>query len=161
MRKVINKITGELGQLHESSIRGDEILVFPDTPGSPNAIAVYDSLDKLAAEWEDYEEPKGFWMINTLGVVEYTHDLPESEVEMMKEIGNHFETEEEAKKAVEKLKAWKRLKDKGLRLMYVPEDYETGRPRIDCEFGKNYIEHTKIMNGETRTDLELLFGDEE
>lgn len=31
------------------------------------------------------------------------------------EIGNCFQTEEEAKKAVEKLKAWKRLKDSGLK----------------------------------------------
>ena len=31
-----------------------------------------------------------------------------------KSIGNYFETKEEAEKAVEKLKAWKRLKDKGV-----------------------------------------------
>ena len=31
-----------------------------------------------------------------------------------KQIGNYFETEEEAEQAVEKLKAWKRLKDNGI-----------------------------------------------
>ena len=69
--------------------------------------------------FEDYEEPKSFWTINT------TFDCAEPIVSVIeiseryyndkdaKSIGNYFETKEEAEKAVEKLKAWKRLKDKG------------------------------------------------
>ena len=77
---------------------------------------IYYSLAELNAEWEDYhEEPKGCWIINIFGVVEYTHFRNEAEAELLKEIGNYFETKEEAEKAVEKLKAWKRLKDKGFR----------------------------------------------
>ena len=60
---------------------------------------------------ENYEESNDFWMINILGVVEHTHGLPKNEVEMMKEIGNHFETKEEAEQARNKLKALQRLRD--------------------------------------------------
>lgn len=94
--KLRNKKTGEITEANDWNIISD-----------------YNSLAELNAEWEDYEEPKGFWMINVLGIVEYVHDLTEAEVKMMEEIGNYFETEEEAEKAAEKLKAWKRLKDKG------------------------------------------------
>lgn len=75
----------------------------------------YDSLAELNEEWEDYNEPKEYWFINASGGVEaiaLEDDDPE-DTEGSKEIGNYFETREEAEKAVEKLKAWKRLKDNG------------------------------------------------
>ena len=77
----------------------------------------YNSLAELNAEWEDApEEPKGYWFINASGGVDFIaleDDTPEG-IDGSKQIGNYFETKEEAEKAVEKLKAWKRLKDKGI-----------------------------------------------
>ena len=103
-------------------------------------------------EVKDYEEPKGFWMINILGIVEYTHGLPENEVEMMKEIGNYFETKEEAEKAVEKLKAWKRLEDKGFRFI-----------EGHLDNNDNFIIKAKLGNVGLidQPDVSLLFGGEE
>ena len=65
------------------------------------------------------------------------------------------------KKAVEKLKAWKRLKEKGIRFIYDEADYETGYPTITCCFGATYEEFTKIINDKIREDLSSLFGGEE
>ena len=72
------------------------------------------NLAELNEEWEDYKEPNKYWYYDTTknGVEEITH-LEDKEKDQA--IGNYFETKEEAEKAVEKLKAWKRLKDKGFR----------------------------------------------
>ena len=73
------------------------------------------SLAELNEEWEDYEEPKEYWYINfNLECIKTTDDDTETDG-YHKLIGNYFETKEEAEKAAEKLKAWKRLKDKGFR----------------------------------------------
>lgn len=79
----------------------------------------YDSLAELVREWEDYEEPKEYWYIDSA----CDGDIDRTEIfdcehckridEFNKSIGNYFDTREEAKKAVEKLKAWKRLKEAG------------------------------------------------
>lgn len=74
---------------------------------------------KFREDWEDYEEPKEYWFIENDGYISsigVDEDFAES-LRASKEIGNYFETEEEAEKAVEKLKAWKRLKDKGFRFI--------------------------------------------
>jgi len=82
----------------------------------------YRSLAELNEEWEDYEEPKEskkYWFINSGGesVSYYEEDEEPEDTEACKEIGNYFESLEEAEKAVEKLKAWKRLKDKGVEVI--------------------------------------------
>lgn len=102
------------------------------------------SLAELNDEWEDYN-PKVFYYINENGgVLRYIPSDPggedETYIKYQKEIGNYFETKEEAETAVEKLKAYKRLKDKGFRfehcycidgeeetlqiLAHLPEDVE-------------------------------------
>ena len=112
----------------------------------------------LDDKYEDVlEEPKGFWMINTVGIVESTYGLPINEVEMMKQIGNYFEDKEEAEKAVEKLEAWKRLKDHNLRIergqrVFVNADNKlTGQKPL-------FVVDTYE---EVEEDLDLLFGGEE
>ena len=66
-----------------------------------------------------------------------------------REIGNYFETKEEAEKAVEKLKAWKRLKDKGFKIKLVSSK----------QYG--YLEaNWQVLNGDF-SDVQLLFGGEE
>ena len=71
----------------------------------------FNSLAELNAEWEDCEEPKEYyWYIDDLGIVSIDRII-NSSIAMRKNFGNYFDTREEAEKAVEKLKAWKLLKD--------------------------------------------------
>lgn len=76
------------------------------------------TLAELNEEWEDCEELKKYYYITSCGEITHRgYRLWENESihdKKRKEIGNYFETEEEAEKAVEKLKAWKRLKDSGI-----------------------------------------------
>ena len=66
-------------------------------------------------------------------------------------VGIFTDSEEEAKKAVEKLKAWKRLKDKGFKWRY----YSMGD-------GDKFCVYFSIKDGaDIGTDLDLLFGGEE
>lgn len=55
------------------------------------------------------------------------------------EIGNCFQTKEEAEKAVEKLKAWKRLKDSGLKFK---------------DWNKSNYDKTFCINAEVEHDVE-------
>ena len=75
----------------------------------------YDDLDYLAKWWERYEEPKTFWANSWAGEPEEydAQKTPQELQGMCEQIGNYFETKEEAEKAVERLKALKRLRDKG------------------------------------------------
>lgn len=79
----------------------------------------YDDFKTFTDDWEDVpEEPKEYWYISDFGYV-FNHEINnksvKSTIEEMKLIGNYFESKEEAEAAVEKLLAWKRLRDKGFR----------------------------------------------
>jgi hypothetical protein len=91
---------------------------------------------------------KGFWSISADATIEHYDRLNEND--RCKEIGNYFDTLEEAEKAVEKLKAWKRLKDAGFRF-YGCDDSE-----IQFRFTKSGAWQTEVQ-----PDLDLLFGGEE
>jgi len=114
-----------------------------------------------AFEWkyeEDYEEPKEWYYIDISGVVKQGEDnVPTHLIEGMGQIGNYFKTKEEAEKAVEKLKAWKRLKDKGFR--FVNWSYRYDQPKVKDHSYYNFIAICK--DGEVYKDLDLLFGGEE
>lgn len=149
--KLRNKKTGGLANI-------DELCVHTDA-----GFHDYSSLAELNEEWEDApEEPKEYWYIGNGGAVHGFNDYyVATEIEeAYREIGNLFETKEEAEKAVEKLKAWKRLKDKGFR--FDPVD----RYEALCGNGFN-IPITATMPPEAYTDaevskdLDLLFGGEE
>ena len=112
---------------------------------------------ELLEKWEEIEEePKKFWCVLDNGNIAMSDDTDE-DLEANKEIGNYFETREEAEKAVEKLKAWERLKDKGFRFEYWA--YKMDEPEIE-----NHT-HFKIVgvceDGVRFDDLDLLFGGEE
>lgn len=147
--KLRNKKTGEIEDF-------EDITRVYKFIGNQNT---YSSLAELNDEWEDYEEPKEseyYWYIgykNDIRRTKYHHisDFADNQVTVTrKEIGNCFESLEEAEKAVEKLKAWKRLKDKGF-------EFESwfGWSKdisfwIDTEIDENIAK-----------DLDLLFGGEE
>lgn len=76
----------------------------------------YYSLAELNKDWEDVpEEPKEHYFITECGEVYPTIEYDNEDTKLSKQIGNYFETKEEAEKAVEKLKAFKRLQDLGFR----------------------------------------------
>lgn len=107
---------------------------------------IYTSLTELNAEWEDYEESETYWYIDWNGEV-CRSDIHDEKTEQMKLIGNYFETKEEAEKAAEKLKAWKRLKDRGFEFGSIGgRDIEFTYPD-DCCNDKSFW-----------ADIDLLFG---
>jgi hypothetical protein len=150
--KLQNKKTREIGYLYANKNENYNVLDADD-----KVLAVYPSLAELNEEWEDYKEPKTFWhILSNGGIMEKeisSDELRQEFITDAKQVGNYFETEQEAEKAVEKLKAWKRLKDKGLKF----EGWGIGG-----EYGSTITFSDDIeYNDETRADLDLLFGGKE
>ena len=112
-----------------------------------------DSLAELNEEWEDVEKPKEYWAIDCFSpdglISEFTGSSSDI-LENRKSIGNYFDTPEEAEKAVEKLKAWKRLRDEGIKLGGWTREGDAIYPELIDTGGDVSID-----------DLELLFGGEE
>lgn len=113
------------------------------------------TLKEFNEDWEDYEEPKEceYWYIEADGKILQCHKptFINHLLDKQKEIGNYFETREEAEKAVEKLKALKRLKDKGFRFAGWNWPLRVLSFEIDEE----------ELSEETGKDIPLLFGGEE
>ena len=146
--KLRNKKTGETGNLITicASTR-----VFVDGESEK----VYNSLAELNEEWEDApEEPKDFWFIGEDTRPHWENGTaPHVFVDRLKSIGNYFETKEEAEKTVEKLKAWKRLKDKGFKFRSLWR-YLLTDGGVDIRLSKSeYWEDEQVQD-----DLDLLFG---
>lgn len=123
----------------------------------------YASLEEALADgWSSAEiastqienGPEGYWYIDSGGETYRSYIYDESWTKPMKQIGNYFETREEAEKAVEKLKAFKRLKDKGFEFRWI--DKEAGT--IKYAF---FLKSKQEVNRFDYDDLDLLFGGEE
>jgi hypothetical protein len=120
----------------------------------------FESLKELSEMFEDAPaEPKEYWYIDT-----YTYEtayLDEGEDEdrdnFNKEIGDYFSSREEAEKAVEKLKAWKRLKDKGFR--FNNWDLDADDEDVNVLLSSDSYKGNKVYD--FAKDLDLLFGGEE
>ena len=158
-----NKKTGEIGLVHcDATMFSNKIGVFIDNNHIDlrNPYKIYTSLAELNEEWEDYEEPDEIWYIDWQGNIR-SADIGD-EWEREKEIGNYFESREDAEKAVEKLKAWERLKDKGFRFILTPS---VGS--LDITPGKFQIEINAEMPEKwfccdaVQKDLDECFGGEE
>lgn len=126
-------------------------------------IPIYHSLAELNEEWEDYEEPKEYWCITGRGNLHHLQDITDENDKDHREIANYFETKEEAEKAVEKLKAWKRLKDKGFKFIGVRGigkviDFDIPEPYNHVGFDE-YV--AGVDEKEFYEDLLMLFGGEE
>ena len=120
----------------------------------------------LAKYWEEYiEEPKEYWFIDCGTYEVDSVDINNSDCGIDKEIGNYFETKEEAELAVRKLKAWKRLKDKGFRFTH----YNTpgaatirGEDVIEFKITALIHDYDEEETGKIEACLDLLFfGGEE
>lgn len=158
--KLQNKKTGEIGYLYEHSLVQDIIIVY-DVKG---IVGKYNSLAELNKDWGDApEEPITYYYISDFGAIREgdVGKFVEDEI-ARKEIGNYFESEEEAEKAVEKLKAWKRMKDKGFKFIGVRGigkviDFDIPEPFNHVGFDE-YV--AGVGEKEFYNDLLLLFGGE-
>lgn len=119
--KLKNKKTGEIVDAHEIDLIDNYVYLKIFRAGDYDT-KQYNSLAELNEEWEDYKEPKpqvAYYIDRDGKVVSYkpSDSCPKRvfDKELNNSIGNYFETRKEAEKAVEKLKAWKRLKEKGFR----------------------------------------------
>ena len=149
--KLINKQTGEMATLTLSS-NGEELLLMKNSKMVTRNVKLSD-----LEEWQDYEEEPCF--ISEFGKVHPISCMggDRQRIKWLKEIGNYFETKEEAELAVEKLKAWKRLKDYHI--------------RFDLDFVKNTISFTYRLDGTLHSsvneeriifeDMKTIFGGEE
>lgn len=146
--KVRNKKTGEIKNVNHNRV----LIHFND--GQTKCI---NSLAELNEEWEDYEEPKEFFAIipyKKEGYEVFPYDNFGHIYKLAEELGIAFKTREEAEKAVEKLRAWKRLKDKGFSF----GGWE------DCNGEINTIYFSIPENKwetDTCDDLDICFGGEE
>lgn len=150
--KLRNKRTGEIGYL----IAGRSSDHYIVTNDEWESCGEYNSLAELNDEWEDYEEPKAYWYIDDAGVMQVDQILS-SKINMRKSIGNYFETREEAEKAVDKLIAWKRLKDKDFQF-HGHNALGVGEITFSLDF-EDMDDGGEI--GQLRHDLDLLFGGED
>lgn len=144
-----NKKTGEIIELLAKPSfvkRNDDYL--------QSEINTFNSLAELNEEWEDHEESKDIWWLDNEGNVNHATSEVDDNFEKNREIGNYFGTREEAEKAVERLRAWKRLKDNGFKF----EGLEKKGHYINFYQGKSY--ETDKQCQQAMSDLELLFGDE-
>ena len=162
--KLKNKKTGEIVNAKKVDLYTDDIYLEISKDGRYET-RVYNSLAKLNEEWEDYKElVSDYWYIAT--EVDCGLDIVSScECSVCKKcrdfnnsIGNLFKTKEEAMRAVEKLKALKRLEDKGFRFDgWTIDDLFKISICTNFEGDNIYSESEK----EIRDALDLLFGGEE
>ena len=104
-----------------------------------------------------------YWLDNE-GGINFSRNYDEYYFTKNKEIGNYFKTKEEAEKAVEKLNAWKRLKDKGFHISgwdnSIGDDYyKPSQIVIELNGDPEWDEYDNIED--IKADLDLLFGGEE
>lgn len=119
-----------------------------------NIISDYNSLAELNADWEDaLEKPKEYYSIDENGIVICKQLALVNNTATKKEIGNYFSTREEAEKTVEKLKAWRRLKDKGLKFI------DFNFLKLDDQAIINI--YAEVKNEYIYEDLLTLFGGKE
>lgn len=150
--KLRNKKTGEIIEYTGSHM----IDVWYDTGKHGVDNFHYSSLKDFNEDWEDYEK-KYYYFDSTAGKIYETEDKEWECDRNRKQIGNYFDTKEEAEKAVEKLKAWKRLGNRGFkfkRWYYTTEgDNRNGKIQLRIDVECNMNNFVK--------DLDLLFGGKE
>lgn len=145
--KLKNKKTGEIKEVQPITIGG------------------FRSLAELNDEWEDYEEPKTPYFINWFGEVsELSGHISNIEIEKLRKIGNYFLSREEAERAAERMKAWKRLREFGFRFIDWELDMKTvADGKIWFDIGVNTewdAERLLELKPEVKESLDILFGGE-
>lgn len=145
MKKWRNKITGEI----------NEFMVHKRIEDSEDGNPVYAPFDGNIDDWEDYEKSEEHWAIDQFGEPINVSGLSSLQLEKLHRLGNDFPSEKATIKAIEKLEAWKRLKDNGFKF----EGIENRSPRIKFYQGRSYETEPQCI--QAGVDLDLLFGGEE
>ncbi len=105
---------------------------------NPNILTDWFEEIKEPTRWKPDRNQKYYYLGNS-GSVYYDTWANGSPIDNGRfEIGNCFQTEEEAEQAVEKLKAWKRLKDSGLKFK---------------DWNKSNYDRTFCVNAEVEHDV--------
>ena len=159
--KLRNKKTGEMGIINYFD--NQSIVIYPidenwDAKGDKKY--VYHSLADLNEEWEDYEENEYYYAITSIktdGGITKMKNKHNDMTAFDKQIGNCFTTKEEAEEAVEKLKAWKRLKDKGFKF----DGYDVAHNSNGDLCGQLFYNAGDYCIEDVEKDLDLLFCPEE
>lgn len=109
-----------------------------------------DRFPNILEDWFEEIKPNSYWCIDWTeeGGIYHTESVDVLD-EFNKEIGNYFPNKWEAKVAVDKLKAWKRLRDNGFK--FDGHNLEQLRVHIWLDHGYSEMKH----------DLDILFGGEE
>lgn len=153
MKKVRNKKTGDI---YETTM---PVVFNIKTNGGGEHTVSCESIAELNEKWEDYEEPKELWSVDQFGEPINVTRLSSLQLEKLRRIGNHFDTEEETEKAVEKLKALTKLCKKGFEFNSV-KMFGSGLIRIEASIPIN--EKTTLQErSDIVDDLYLLFGGED
>lgn len=161
MKKVRSKLhPTEIGVIKTFSLSPDDE-VGEIAVECSDCIYYYNNLRELCEKWEDYEEPKAYYIGRCGTIEEFDPTKDVALTEMLKKIGNYFETEEEIEKAVKKIIAWTRLKDKGF-------EFQTTEFECSNLCGNGFEIHfwatmpPRYYNEKEKDkDLDLLFGVEE
>ena len=150
--KLRNKKTGAIYRIEDIDLGNN-------ADGIWLGMTKYSSLTELNEEWEDYEEPKEYYFIRDDGSGVGYSPIGNSTVAKRREaIGNYFGTIEEAEKAVENLKAWKRLKN--ARLDFSKYQYELKEDDALISY-RIEIKGDGFAYEDFTDDLNLFFGGEE
>ena len=153
--KLRNLRSGEIVKVVGFDQSYDEIKMRFVNENNEGRLYVTDSLITFNSEWEEYQEYTGYWYIGCDGSVSQNcEDSTQTHTNNHKLIGNYFNTREEAEKAVEKLKAWKRLKDNGFKF-----EGTNNRKKTTGYLGKSFNSQDECE--QAMKDLDLLFGGEE
>ena len=154
MKLLRNKKTGEIGELQIT----EKHYAVAVGNGTANCnVKIYCTLDRLNEEWEDYKEPKEYWYIDIDGGI-MSDNVEDDTVKVMREIGNYFDTREEAEKAVEKLRAWKVLKDMGFKIVGIR--YRNNKNYVEWDIPQKVRDDYYAVSA-FNDALHLLFGGEE
>ena len=105
---------------------------------NPNILAEWFEEIKESTRWKPEENQK-YYFLDSNGYVYNNIWAGDSIDRNRSDIGNCFKSREEAEKAVEKLKAWKRLKDSGLKFK---------------DWNKSNYDKTFCINAEVEHDVE-------
>lgn len=152
--KLKNKKTGETITLKDD--RELALLKFVES-SLPNGFILWEEV-KETTRWKPDEIQKYYYVDND-GLVRDDTWWNSAGVDQDRfDLGNCFQTKEEAEKAVEKLKAWKRLKDSGLKFK------DWNKSNYDRTFCINAeIEHDVVAFDffkDLRTTLDMEIDDE-
>lgn len=148
-----NKNTGEIGEFNYIPNEKYPLIVHTKEPADAE---MYDSLARLNEDWEDYEEAEYYYAITSIKSDDGITKMKNRHNDMNafdKAIGNYFKSREEAEKAVEKLKAFKRLKDKGFRFKTYMRN-----PQGTYDIFAIWKDQIPPSSSDISQDLNLLFG---